>query len=82
MLTTKMGPDGRVLVPVELRRELSLGPGKTLMARADGDRLILESRDAILRRLQDRFRRAVPRGVSLADELIADRRREVEREAR
>ncbi len=81
MLTTKMGPDGRVLVPVELRRELSLGPGETLVARVEDERLILESREAILRRVQKRFLDAIPRDVSLADELIADRRREAEREA-
>ena len=80
MLTTKVGPDGRVLVPVELRRELELRPGATLVASREGTRLILEAPDAILRRVQARFIDAVPRDVSLADELIADRRREVEAE--
>lgn len=82
MLTTKVGPDGRVLVPVELRRELGLEPGATVVARSDGDRLILESRDVILRRIQDRFTSAVPDGVSLVDELLEDRRREAAREGK
>jgi bifunctional DNA-binding transcriptional regulator/antitoxin component of YhaV-PrlF toxin-antitoxin module len=82
MLTTKLGPDGRVLVPVELRRELSFEPGVTLVAHRDGDRLVLESRDAILRRVRNEFAAAVPRDVSLADELITERRREAEREGR
>jgi AbrB family looped-hinge helix DNA binding protein len=80
MLTTKVGPDGRILVPVELRRELSLAPGETLVVRVEDERLILESREAILRRVQDRFVGKIPRNVSLADELIMDRRREAERE--
>ena len=82
MLTTKVGPDGRVLVPVELRRELSLRPGATLVASREGTRLVLESPDAILHRVQARFIGAVPRDVSLADELINDRRRQVEAETR
>jgi AbrB family looped-hinge helix DNA binding protein len=80
MLTTKVGPDGRILVPVELRRELSLAPGETLVVRVEDERLILESREAILRRVQDRFVGKITRNVSLADELIMDRRRVAERE--
>ncbi len=75
-----MGPDGRVLIPVELRRELTLGPGETLVARVEDDRLVLQSRDAMLRLVQERFRAAIPRDVSLADELIEERRRQAARE--
>jgi AbrB family looped-hinge helix DNA binding protein len=80
MLTVTVGPDGRILVPVALRRELGLMPGTPVIARVEDDRLVLESRDAVLRRLQARFA-SIPEGVSLADELIAERRREAEREA-
>lgn len=80
MLTTKMGPDGRVLVPVSVRRAVGFEPGTTLVARAEDGRIVLESRDAILSRVQDRFANAIPRDVSLSDELIAERRREAERE--
>lgn len=79
MLTTKVGPDGRVLVPVELRRELDLRPGQALVASADDGRLVLESRDAVLARLQARFDNIDPT-VSLVDELIDDRSSEVDRE--
>lgn len=40
---------------------------------------VLERRKAILARLRSRFAK-VPAGVSLADDLIAERRRESERE--
>lgn len=79
MLTTKVGPDGRVLVPVELRRELDLRPGQALVASADDGRLVLESQDAVIARLQARFD-SIEAGISLVDELIDDRRSEADRE--
>ena len=78
MMSTKVGPGGRVLIPVELRRVLDLAEGTPLIARVEEDRLILERRDAILERATARFA-SVPQGVSLTDELLVDRRREVER---
>lgn len=81
MLTTKVGPDGRVLVPVELRRELALDPGTPLVARVEDDRLILERSDALVGRAKARFA-AARRTPSPVDELIADRRRAADDEAR
>ena len=52
-----------------------------LVARVVDRQLVIERREDALRRVQRRFA-GVPAGVSLADELIADRRREVERDAR
>jgi len=80
MLTVRFGPDGRVLVPVELRRELGASPGEPLVARVVDRQLVIERREDALRRVQRRFA-GIPAGVSLADELIADRRREAERDA-
>lgn len=76
-MTLKVGPDGRVLIPADLRRRLELTPGTQLVPRVEGDRLILERRDAVLSRLQERFG-AIPGDVSLVDELLADRAREAE----
>ncbi|MHB8763316.1 MAG: AbrB/MazE/SpoVT family DNA-binding domain-containing protein [Deferrisomatales bacterium] len=69
----RIGPQGRVVIPAALRRALDLGEGQILVARAEGDRLVMETRQAILARLRRQFA-AVPEGVDLADELIADRR--------
>ncbi len=74
-----VGPKGRLVVPAALRRRLGIAPGSVLVARAEGDRLVLERREAILTRLRGRFA-AVPSGVSLVDDLIAERRREGQRE--
>jgi AbrB family looped-hinge helix DNA binding protein len=71
----RVGAQGRVVIPVELRRELNIDQGETLVARVDADRLILEKRESVLKRLQSRFA-SVPSTVSLADELIAERRAE------
>jgi len=80
MLTVRSGLDGRVLVPVELRRQLGVSPGEPLVARLVDRQLVIERREDALRRVQRRFA-ALPPGLSLADELIADRRREVEGDA-
>ena len=67
------------MVPAELRRELGLGEGTEMAIRSDGRRLILEPRAEVLRRLRRRFAK-VPDGISLADELAADRQEEARRE--
>jgi AbrB family looped-hinge helix DNA binding protein len=78
-LPVRLGPQGRIVVPAELRRELDLEEGTELAIRSDGRRLILEPRREVLRRLRRRF--ADVDDVSLADELAADRVAEARREA-
>ena len=78
-LPVRLGPQGRLVVPAELRRELDLPEGAELAIRSDGRRLILEPRREVLRRLRRRF--ADAGDVSLADELAADRAEEVRRES-
>ncbi len=81
MVTIRVGPDGRVLVPVELRRQLELEPGTPLVARIEDHRLILERSDALLARAKARFTGA-RRDPSPVDELITERRRAAQNEAR
>ena len=76
----RLGPQGRLVVPAELRRELGLQEGAELSIRSDGRRLILEPRTEVLRRLRRRF--SDVHDVSLADELGADRGAEAHRESR
>jgi hypothetical protein len=64
-----------------MRRELEIEPGETLVASVQANRLVLERRGQILERLRDELRDAVPDGVSMVDELIAERREEARREA-
>ena len=74
----RLGPQGRLVVPAELRRELGLAEGSELAIRSDGRRLILEPRAEVLRRLRRRF--AAVGDVSLVEALAAEREEEARRE--
>ena len=63
------------MIPAHLRKALDLKPGDSLVVRRDGDSIVVERRETLIRRLQARFAH-VRRNVDLADELIADRRAE------
>ena len=76
-----VGAQGRVVIPAALRKALRLKRGDRLVARKVGESLVLERREALERRLQERFAH-IPPGVSLVDELIAERRAEADREER
>jgi len=71
----QVGAQGRVVIPAGLRNALALKPGDRLLARKVGDSLVFERRETVERRLRERFRH-IPGDISLADELIADRRAE------
>jgi AbrB family looped-hinge helix DNA binding protein len=75
----QVGAQGRLVIPVALRKALNLKPGDRLIARKEGDRLIFERREAIEQRLWDMFSH-IPERVSLVDELIAERRADAKRE--
>jgi hypothetical protein len=64
-----------------MRRELEIEPGETLMAHVESRRLVLERREQILERLRGELRGTIPKGASVVDELIAERRAEAQREA-
>lgn len=74
-----VGPQGRLVVPATLRRQLGIEAGDVLIASAQQDRLVLERRDTILSRVRQRLA-VVPADVNMVDELIAERREEAKRE--
>jgi len=76
----RLGPDGRVVIPVAFREALGISDGDMLIASIVDGELHLLTIPAAIRRAQAIVRRHVPEGVSLVDELLEDRRREVERE--
>lgn len=73
-----VGPQGRVVIPARIRRSLSIEPGDTLVVRVVEGRIVLEKRADVLARVRGRFE-GVPEGVSLADDLISERRKEARR---
>jgi AbrB family looped-hinge helix DNA binding protein len=78
----RLGPEGRVVIPAPIREALGLKEGDVLFARLEGGEIKLLTARAAMMRAQAIVRSFVPEGVSLAEELIADRRREAEREAK
>ena len=82
MISMKMSEGGRVVIPVEIRRELGLKDGDTVMWELTDGEARLTTRAARIKRAQALVRQHVPAQVSLADELIAERRRESKQEAK
>ena len=73
-------PDGSLYIPVEVMEALKLKPGGAVIAKFDGEDFTFTDGMTSSLRAQAAVMKSVPREVSLADELIADRRREAERE--
>lgn len=71
---------GKLVIPASMRRELGIGTGDTVLVDVADGELRVRSLSKAIARAQAILRRHVPEGVSLVDELIADRRREAERE--
>jgi AbrB family looped-hinge helix DNA binding protein len=76
----RIGPEGRIVIPAAFREALELSEGDTLVASLNDGELNLLTIPAAVRKAQGIVRKFVPQGVSLVDELLDDRRREVERE--
>jgi AbrB family looped-hinge helix DNA binding protein len=74
-----LGTNGRIVIPSEVREALGLGEGDKLTLTATPGGITLTTPAMAIRRMQQELARLVPRGRSLADELIAERRREVAR---
>jgi bifunctional DNA-binding transcriptional regulator/antitoxin component of YhaV-PrlF toxin-antitoxin module len=72
----QIGAGGRVVIPSEMRAALGVTDGDTLQARVVDGELRLMSRETALRYAQNLVRQYIPEGVSLVDELIAERRDE------
>ena len=78
--TTEIGRDGRIVIPAAMRQAMGAKEGSTLVLLVRGETLEVFTSEAAIRKLQDMVAKAVPEGVSLVDELIADRRREAAEE--
>ena len=72
---------GRVTVPAAFMDALGVSEGDSVVLSLEGDEVRLYGQDAAIRRVQRLVARYVPADVSLADELISERRREAARES-
>ncbi len=76
----RLSPGGRIVIPAEVREALGLREGDAMILRLqDGEVRLLTPKQAI-KRAQALVRRYVPKGVSLTEELLKDRRDEAKRE--
>lgn len=80
LIQAKMSEGGRVVIPLEIRKALGLQEGDVVLWELAEGEARLTTRRERLRRAQDLVRQYVPEGVSLVDELIAERRAEAERD--
>jgi AbrB family looped-hinge helix DNA binding protein len=76
----QVGQKGRIVIPAEVRKAMGVGVGDSMVWSFEDDELRISTRRARLKRAQERARRLIPPGVSLADELLAERREEAKRE--
>jgi hypothetical protein len=75
--------DGAIIVPAASAEQAGFVAGKPVVVWVQGDGAVaLLSPEAAVKRVQEMVRAVVPEGVSLVDELLADRRRESAREKR
>jgi AbrB family looped-hinge helix DNA binding protein len=65
---------GRVVLPKQLREALGTAPGDELIFCSDGNTFRIETQKQRALRAQERISQLIGPGVSLADELIAERR--------
>ena len=76
----QIDPVGRLAIPGHLLKAAGISAGGPVHVMAGEDGIEILSREAALKRAQAIAQRFVPDGVSVVDELIAERRREAERE--
>lgn len=72
----EIGAGGRIVIPAAFREAMGVKDGDRLLARLVDGEVRLISKPVALRQAREILKKYVPEGVSLVDELIADRRRE------
>jgi len=75
MASVKMGKQGRIVIPAEIRNRLDFGEGDEFSARVEDGRLILESAPAALATIRQKLSEGAGTR-SLTDELFERRRDE------
>ena len=79
--TIRLEKSGRILIPAAVRRQLGLSEGSQVLVKVGAQgALLVTSRSHALAKAREEIRRYIPTGRDLVEELIQDRRADVERE--
>jgi AbrB family looped-hinge helix DNA binding protein len=76
----RLAENGRIVIPASYRKALGIRVGDEVILRMEDDELRITTMKRRLERARERIRKYVKPGVSLADELIAERREAAKRE--
>lgn len=79
-IKTRLGQNGRIVIPTEYRRRLGLESGDEIIMHLDEEGLHIYTPAQAVARAQSLVRSYVPEGRSLSGELISERREEASRE--
>jgi len=75
-----MGKDGRIVIPASIRSQVNMPKGGAFVLRVDEGVVTLEPLSHAIAAVQAMMKPYAIEGVSIVDELIADRRAEAARE--
>lgn len=70
----KIGEEGRLVIPAEIRNELGIKPGDSVDLRIQDHELRLSTVRARIRRVQEQARQYAAAGTLVSEELSAERR--------
>ena len=76
----RINENGRIVIPASYRKALGVKTGDEIILRVEDDELRITTMKRRIERAQRIVRKYVKPGVSLSDELIAERREEAKRE--
>jgi bifunctional DNA-binding transcriptional regulator/antitoxin component of YhaV-PrlF toxin-antitoxin module len=82
-ITVKVERNGKILLPVNIRRMLEVKEGESdLFLKVDEAKrsVTIETRNHALARIRARLAKYIPEGTMLSEELLADRRGEAARD--
>jgi bifunctional DNA-binding transcriptional regulator/antitoxin component of YhaV-PrlF toxin-antitoxin module len=74
--TVTMSSGGRLVIPADMRRELGLNEGVAVVLKIHDAALTIQTKSVAMAKAKALISKYVPAGISLADELIAERRDE------
>lgn len=73
-IRVRMNENGRIVIPSQVRKALGIRPGDEVILELDDHEVHLTTLRQRIAKAQERVRKYIPEGVSLVDELIAERR--------